>query len=56
MNGFEFCNVMGWTLLIASWVMNFRSTDKEKSRAHGMLLSGIAIGLFVANLAWMFGK
>lgn len=56
MTAFVFCNVIGWTVLIASWVSPYFIQDKQKARLVGLILSALATGMFISNGIWIFTK
>jgi hypothetical protein len=48
------CNILGWSILISSWIAPYFITNKKNARLLGMVLSAFAVGIFVANGIHMF--
>ena len=48
--------IVGWVLLIASWIIPMFIKDKQNKHFVGATLSGIATGVFLAHLLYVFFK
>ena len=42
--------IIGWTAIIASWLIPYLMNDKQKARLIGMALSAFAYGLFLGAI------
>ncbi len=51
MSGVLFCNVLGWTSLIASWGIHYiKFKDNRFKYAIGMALASFSMGMFIATM------
>ena len=41
--------IVGWTLLVSSWLVKFVIKDEEKRQLIGIILSAIAFGVFIGG-------
>ena len=49
MSGVLFCNILGWTSLIASWgIQYFKFEDNRVKYIWGAVLSSFSVGVFTA--------
>ena len=54
MTSITICNIIGWILLIISWFPGIFTENRDRRRAIGMMASGLALGIFIANGIHMF--
>ena len=43
-------SIIGWTALIASWILPYLMNNKQKARLIGLALSAFACGLFLGAI------
>jgi hypothetical protein len=48
-------NIIGWTILVVSWIIPYFFKDKKQGRLTGLILNVAAFVIFIASLISQIG-